>query len=115
MPYLKLFLVILRVPGILLVDIWWQNELNSIIPKAFDIEEIADSGLNFLPAILVSLFLAISIFKYLWVCVSVRPYVFNVMLFIAKIVAKARANSLGRLAALLPRMPSNIIFLFYLT
>jgi len=52
MPYLKLFLVILRVPGILLVDIWWQNELNSIIPKAFDIEEIADSGLNFLPAIL---------------------------------------------------------------
>ena len=69
MPYLKLFLVILRVPGILLVDIWWQNELNSIIPKAFDIEEIADSGLNFLPAILVSLFLAISIF---WcVCPSV--------------------------------------------
>jgi len=52
MPYLKLFLVILRVPGILLVDIWWQDELNTFIPKAFDVEEIADSGLNFLPVIL---------------------------------------------------------------
>ena len=55
LPYLKILLVILRVPGVFLIDVWWSNDLEHVVPKSLDVESIADSGLNLIPLIVVNI------------------------------------------------------------
>jgi len=58
MPYnqvwLYVFLVILRIPGMIILDIWWVLCLPNCLPKALDLFSLADSGMN-LSVLLVSL------------------------------------------------------------
>ena len=44
-------LIIMRVPGLLLMDIWWSNHARGTIPPTPDLRGIAESGYNSIPFI----------------------------------------------------------------
>lgn len=54
--HLSILLVILRIPGMIILDIWWVVCLPNSFPKALDLLSIADSGMH-LSVLAVSLFI----------------------------------------------------------
>ena len=51
---LSSLLVVLRVPGILLLDLWWSEHTKDILPEAAEAEAVADMGISLLILMLVS-------------------------------------------------------------
>ena len=51
---LSSLLVVLRVPGILLLDLWWSEHTKDILPETVEAEAVADMGISLLMLILVS-------------------------------------------------------------
>lgn len=51
---LSSLLVVLRVPGILLLDLWWSEHTKDILPETVEAEAVADMGISLLMLMLVS-------------------------------------------------------------
>ena len=54
-PLLSSLLVVLRVPGVLLLDLWWSEHTKDILPEVAEVEAVADMGISLLMLMLVSL------------------------------------------------------------
>ena len=52
---LSSLLVVLRVPGVLLLDLWWSEHTKDILPEVAEVEAVADMGISLLMLMLVSL------------------------------------------------------------
>ena len=47
--HFKILLCIMRIPGLFLMDIWWQSYSSQVIPLSLDHRAIAESGYNMIP------------------------------------------------------------------
>lgn len=75
-PLLSSLLVVLRVPGVLLLDLWWSEHTKDILPEVAEVEAVADMGISLLMLMLVSL-----VRKGSLDCSSCRPFAFFSCLF----------------------------------